>query len=615
MKNCQTWTSAQTNKELKIKSENFGVQPLKDRNGTLQNESEAKAKILLEQFKSVFTPLEDETPNPPVDNTCQKTISNIEVRKEGVTKLLKEINTSKATGPDNIPNQVLKECADDIAPALTQIFQRSLDTGQLPDVWLKANVTCVYKKGDKHQAENYRPISLKSVISKILEHIVCKNIMDHLENNNILTNLNHGFRSGYSCETQLLITVNDLLKSQNNGTQVDIGILDFSKAFDTVPHSKLLYKIEKYGIRGALHTWLRNFLTKRHMTVILEGIQSEEVPVTSGVPQGTVLGPLLFLCHINDLPDCVSSQVRLFADDSLIYRPIHSALDHQILQNDLKALEKWAQTWGMRFNAKKCQILTIKKKSHFTYQLDHTILEEVEKSPYLGIVISNDLKWGHHISKMTQKASSTIGFLRRNLRHCPIECRRNAYLSLVRSVMEYGAMVWDPYLAQDINKLERVQRQGVRFISGDYTSKTPGCVSKMLREQNLPDLKDRRQQLRLSFMYKIVNEMVPSITPEDYLEPKCPKRRIRPRPFNGYIADNIVQKYATNNKNCFKIPPSNTENYKNSFFIRTIIDWNSLDDTTINAPSLDRFKQILSSQDCSVRMRTAETTPLLVSSA
>jgi len=281
-------------------------------------------------------------------------LSNITIIKSGVAKLLRDINVSKASGPDNIHNRVLKECADNLAPGLSLIFQRSLDTGILPDPWLNANISCVYKKGDKHLTENYRPISLTSVISKLLEHIICRNLLDHLEKNNILTRLNHGFRSGHSCETQLLLTSNDLLKSYDAGTQVDIGILDFSKAFDTVPHDKLLYKLDRYGIKGSLHAWLTSFLTHRHMRVVLEGVPSEETPVISGVPQGTVLGPLLFLCHINDLPDRVKSQVRLFADECLIYREIKTPQDHIILQQDLYSLESWARSWGMSFNAMKC---------------------------------------------------------------------------------------------------------------------------------------------------------------------------------------------------------------------------------------------------------------------
>jgi hypothetical protein len=216
----------------------------------------------------------------------------------------------------------------------------------------------------------------------------------------------------------LLITINDLLKSYDKGKQIDMAILDFSKAFDTVPHKKLLHKLDQYGIRGPVHRWLTNFLTKRKMRVTLEGESSQQVTVDSGVPQGTVLGPILFLCHIYDLPNAVKSSVRLFADDCLLYREINSQNDHNKLQKDLENLEKWAENWGMRFNATKCYIMSIKKKTHKFYQLGGHILEQVDSNPYLGLQILEDLKWSTHISNITKKANSTISFLRRNLQHC-----------------------------------------------------------------------------------------------------------------------------------------------------------------------------------------------------
>jgi len=160
-----------------------------------------------------------------------------------------------------------------------------------------------------------------------------------------------------------------------------MAILDFSKAFDTVPHKKLLHKLDQYGIRGPVHRWLTNFLTKRKMRVTLEGESSQQVTVDSGVPQGTVLGPILFLCHIYDLPNAVKSSVRLFADDCLLYREINSQNDHNKLQKDLENLEKWAENWGMRFNATKCYIMSIKKKTHKLYQLGGHILEQVDSNP------------------------------------------------------------------------------------------------------------------------------------------------------------------------------------------------------------------------------------------
>ena len=211
-------------------------------------------------------------------------------------------------------------------------------------------------------AENNWPVSFTSVSWKLLEHIICKHLLDHLEKKKILTNLNHGFRAGYPCETQLLTTMHDLLRNNDKGLQTDMVILDFSKAFDTVPHEKLLHKLEKYGINGNIHSWLEMFLTKRHMHVVVDGDFSDSVTVDSGVPQGSVLGQLLLLCHINNLPDCVKSKVRLFADDCLLHRTINSQSDHLTFQKDLEALEKWASDWGMRLNAKKCYLMSFNSR-------------------------------------------------------------------------------------------------------------------------------------------------------------------------------------------------------------------------------------------------------------
>ena len=201
-----------------------------------------------------------------------------------------------------------------------------------------------------------------------------------------------------------------------------------------------------------------------------------------------MLGTLLFLCHINDLPDSVKSTVRLFADDCLLYRQIKSREDHISLQFDPQNLETWAKTWGMHFNAKKCYIMSINNKSTHFYQLDGHILQQVPENPYLGVTISEDLKWSSHISKITKKANSTLGFLKRNLKYCPLNCRMTAYISLIRSTLEYSSVIWDPFLQKDIDKLEKVQRQAARFISGDYTSRDHGCVTQMLSDLHLQPL-------------------------------------------------------------------------------------------------------------------------------
>ena len=291
----------------------------------------------------------------------------------------------------------------------------------------------------------------------------------------------------------------------------------------------------------------------------VEGEKSRHVDVGSGVPQGTVLGPLLFLCHINDLPDRTKSQIRLFADDCLLYRAVRSPRDHQILQDDIDNLQQWAKDWGMQFNAKKCYLLSTRNKSSHFYTIGNQILKQVQDNPYLGITFSDDLAWKTHINNTVKKANSMLGFLRRNLRHCQLSCRKNAYIALVRSKLEYASIIWDPYLQNDIDKLERVQRSAARFISKDYRSREEGCVSAMLKDLDLPPLQERRRHQRLAFLYKVVEGHVPAINIEHYLKKQRVKRTIRAKQVEDYIRKNIVEQSVINNTKCFEPIYAKTE--------------------------------------------------------
>jgi hypothetical protein len=226
---------------------------------------------------------------PEINTTCT-----------GVLKLLQKLNPKKAAGPDNIRSNILKELAPAIAPILTIIFRKSLETGEVPPDGRSANVSPVYKKGDRHKAENYRPISLACICCKLMEHIITSHIMNHADKNNILYPLQHGFRSKRSCETQLIEFIDEVTTNMSAGKQTDVLIMDFSKAFDKVSHGLLVHKLDHYGIHGKTNTWIQNFLSDRSQAAVVDGEKSSYIDVDSGVPQDSVLGPSLFLFYINE---------------------------------------------------------------------------------------------------------------------------------------------------------------------------------------------------------------------------------------------------------------------------------------------------------------------------
>ena len=309
-------------------------------------------------------------------------MGEITVDPKGVLKLLNGLKVHKAPGPDGLSARVLKECSSEVAPILAYIYNESLAQGNVPDDWRQANVAPVFKKGEKYDPANYRPVSLTCICCKTLEHIIVSNINKHLSLENILADCQHGFRSQRSCETQLVQFFHDMVsnldRAQNRGhRQTDVIIMDFAKAFDKVLHRRLLYKLHYYGIRGSTHQWIASWLSERFQKVVLDGQASDPVPVLSGVPQGSVLGPVLFLIFINDLADNIRSSVRLFAYNCVLYRNIKTLTDCQILQDDLNSLGQWETDWQIKFNVAKCHSMRVTRhlpsnQIHFNFS-PHTL--------------------------------------------------------------------------------------------------------------------------------------------------------------------------------------------------------------------------------------------------
>ena len=328
------------------KSDNIGISPLKV-GGKLASSAFDKATALNEQFQSVFSkkrPLtlkqsaEKVLMNNNLDKCPYSTISTIKINTDGVIKLLQKLKPNKAAGPDKMKPFVMRETAENIAPGLAAIFRKSLETGIVPEDWRTAHVTPIYKKGQRYIPANYRPVSLTCISSKLMEHIVVSSIMGHADANEILYPLQHGFRTSMSCESQLLCFTDDISKNLQRGKQTDVLVMDFSKAFDKVDHNLLCLKLSSYGIRGEINSWISNFLSGRKQCVVVEGEQSMFVPVESGVPQGSVLGPCLFLFYINNIPYGLKSTCRLFAYDTIVYLTVKSNSDAEELQDDLNKL-------------------------------------------------------------------------------------------------------------------------------------------------------------------------------------------------------------------------------------------------------------------------------------
>ena len=570
------------------KQDSHGVSPLKDKDsGIMLSQNKDKATLLNKQFQSVFSQLSPLKLSQLCIDKLQDYFSGripkkfqcnypkmpeIIIDLKGILKLLSNLNPDKAPGPDRIKPIVLKELREELAPIIQLLFQKSISTGKIPTDWTKANVSPVFKKGSKSDPANYRPISLTCILCKVMEHIIASKLTQHLNQYNILYDLQHGFRDRRSCETQLIQLVEDLGRQLVKGKQVDLVLLDFSKAFDKVSHPKLLFKLSQHGVKGNTLNWIRAFLVGRTQAVVLEGESSMEVPVTSGVPQGSVLGPLLFLLYINDLPQNIQSQVRLFADDTAVYLTVDSSEDRDTLQADLDTLQEWERAWDMEFNPSKCQVLHItrsKQPLNTQYTLHDQVLEATDTAKYLGVTISKDLSWNGHISSILSKANSTLGFVKRNVKTSNVKVKEMAYKTLVRPQVEYASPVWSPHTKENIDKIEMTQRRAARWVKNKFS--TYDSVTDMLSELGWRSLECRRIDARMIMFYKIVYGYVAIDLPTYFERPLRYTRHMHPLSFRQI---HTTARY-----------------YQHSFYPASIVLWNRLPSEVVLLEDLDSFRK------------------------
>lgn len=456
------------------------------------------ADVLADVFSSAFT---SEPPGPIPTCQTERSIpgmSHVWIDEETVEKYLLELKVDTSPGRDGITSRLLKYCAKAMAVPLSTIFSKSFRDSCLPCDWLSATVTPIFKKGDKLSPLNYRPISLVSSVAKVLERIICDQLIKFAMEHSIIPREQHGFIPGRSTLTNLLTGLSAWTESYDRGIPVDVLYLDFSKAFDRVPHRRLISKLDHLGVRGNLLSWISAFLSNRTFRVkVGDALSSSNRTVGSGVPQGSVLGPILFLLYTSDLPCILKSPCLLFADDTKLYNnPLSS---YSTLQEDLDRLVQWCSDWLLPLNVDKCSVLHIGKTNpSFHYRLDGKTLPSVLHQCDLGVTVTTDLSWSKHIAHITSKAKQTAFILSKSFNGC-----NNATLSklikyYVRPILEYAGPAWWPSSRADAALLESVQRWVTRFPYGPIRP----SYEERLQLFSLPNFEDRRTRGDIIFTFK-----------------------------------------------------------------------------------------------------------------
>ena len=477
------------------------------------------AEILRRQYDAVFSdPIEPMMLSTDIfdktDNIENPVLLDISFEPADIEDAIDELSPNSAAGPDQFPAMLLKQCKKTLSKPLYLIWKKSLKTGEIPNILKKANIVPIHKGDSRGEAKNYRPVALTSHIIKIFEKVLRNNIVSHMEENNLLNPGQHGFRAGRSCLSQLLSHVETITKILEDGDNVDVIYLDFSKAFDKVDFLVTLRKIKHLGISGNIGKWIYSFLTGRTQCVIVNGMRSDVSEVKSGVPQGSVLGPLLFLILLGDIDKSVSSAfVSSFADDTRVGHRIKTAEDINSLQEDLKAIYQWSADNNMKFNSEKFECIRYGKRRdiHETtvYLSDtNTVIAPKDQIKDLGVIISSNCLFKNQIDNVVKTASKLCGWILRTFKTRTPRLMILLWKSLVLSKLDYCSQLWSPIGKGDIQKLEMVQRSFIRKIDDmrhfDYWTQ--------LKKLHLYSLERRRERYIIIYIWRILEHQVPDLT-------------------------------------------------------------------------------------------------------
>ena len=543
--------------------------------GTVCESPAAKCKALSSQFQSQFTVSDGNLPQ--FASRTANRLADINIDVLNVYFALSHLPNKYSCGPDGIPPVLLKNCAVALAYPLCELFVKSFDTGEVPADWSKAIVSPLFKrKGKNSDPKNYRPVSLTSVACKTFEAIIKRQLLDFLKFNSLISPKQHGFLSKKSTLTNTMRTLNSWFKACDKKKVVHSVFLDFAKAFDTVSHEKLLHKIKGYGISGKLHRWLEAFLAGRTQQVVVDSVLSNIVPVTSGVPQGSVLGPILFLLYINDLPDIVHADVdtALFADDSKLSTACApSCSTDPSLSMSLSNCQSWSDTWQLTLAENKCEVFCFgKTTSDLSYDINGISLPLVQSVNDLGVLLSSDMKSSAHCETLAKKCSKICCHIFRTFRCRKYSFLRDMFNVFVLPILSYNCPVWSPHLLKDVKIVESVLRA--------YTKRFPGLwdvpYHERLRRLGMRSLQELRLRSDLILTYKIIHHLIDLDFDEFFSYSLSATRNHGFKLFKPHVS------------------LSSTQNFFNN---RIINPWNALPKHVVNAPSLDSFSSLLDTVD------------------
>lgn len=557
------WTLMKDSFNIKLSNEIPPIEIYNDKGGKKLAYSDLdKIEALNSYFSSISTIDDSNETLPNMYNLCSSTFCKISIEEHEVSDIISILPVNKAIGPDCLSHKMLKSTLQSVVKSLTMLYNRSLSDRIFPSFWKIAHVIPLFKKDDPSLVSNYRPVSLLSCVSKIMERIIFRHVYNYFHGNNLFYRYQAGFLPGHSTVYQLLETYHSIVQNIDEGKLCCMVFCDLSKAFDRVWQKGLIFKLQTYGLSGDILQLFSSYLNHRSQKVMYKDLFSSKLDLYAGVPQGSVLGPLLFLIYVNDVAENMMSMCRLFADDNSLQQCSYNILDIEYkLNHDLHILESWSDKWFLKFNPSKTKVVFFNTKAisimpKLFFKGDR--LECVPVHRHLGLLLSQNLSWSAYIDGIVNNAYKKLGLLKKLKFKLSRNNLSKLYTTFIKPMLEYASVVWDGCSEQDSEKLEKVQLAAARIVTGlpiFATSET------LYSETGWETLKIRRYVAKMSTMFKIHKGTVP-----EYLN-TC---NIVPNKHEN------VSKYNTRNKEQFIIPRCRLELFKKSFVPDAVKQWNLL---------------------------------------